>query len=77
MQMSEKQWQSWRNHVFKRTDPGVSEQTPESIGDFYYFIDQKPLPAIKQNLSPMKQEQRNLREPYMYPVYLRYPLGGS
>ena len=43
-EMTVLQWKAWREHVFKRTDPGTSEQIPEIFGDFVYFIREKPFP---------------------------------
>ena len=47
------QWKIWRDHVFKRQDPGIAEQIPESFGGFTYFITQNEYPeSIKKDLRP-------------------------
>jgi len=32
------QWKHWKDHVFKRTDPGLVAQVPEKYGEYMYFI---------------------------------------
>lgn len=38
-------WKQWRDHVIQRTDPGIIEQVPEKVGDYFYFIREKAYPA--------------------------------
>ena len=42
--MTKSHMTSWKAHVFKRTDPGITEQIPEKFGDFVYFVRQKDFP---------------------------------
>ncbi len=32
------QYKEWKEHVFKRTDPGLQDQIPEKYGEFIYFV---------------------------------------
>ena len=45
--MTMTQWRHWKDHVFKRTDPGIVEQVPEKYGDFMYFITEKEFEKSK------------------------------
>lgn len=52
------QWKTWRDHVFKRQDPGVQQQIPETFGGYSYFIEEKEYPPlIAKELKP-GDEQR-------------------
>ena len=37
-------WQHWKDHTFKRSDPGIVEQIPERYGDYVYFVREKQFP---------------------------------
>ena len=68
--LTEKNWASWKTHVFKRTDPGMQEQIPEKYGDYVYFVKERQFPN-NQNRDRLGVAGSG---PSSYIVYCRYRL---
>lgn len=56
-ELTKREFAQWKEHVFRRTDPGMVDQIPEKFGDYIYFVKEKELP---NNWGP-------------YTVYCRHP----